>query len=287
MCRAVAITSTRRKIMPRSFVAFGVFALLGCTAACSSSTGNGSGPVTLDQACTDAAAAVCAKVESCSAFAEKIVYGDSTTCKARVKIGCLASGNAPMTGITPAQVVACKDAYGALACGDLFADNPPPACKPGGGQVADGKACGDDSQCVSKFCGGRTGDSMCSVCGPPPGAGAACVNSKCGPGFSCVNNKCAAPAKNGEACGGLVANCQSGSSCTDGKCVAAAKLGESCSLDGKVNAGCDSLAGLWCNTKTMKCTTAKLVATGTCGLDDAGDITGCTGGGTCKRPDPT
>jgi hypothetical protein len=265
-----------------SVVSFGSF-------GCSSSSSDSSPPAgpTADQACTDIAAAYCDKVSACAPVYVQLGYGDLAACKAAFKPNCLSGLSAPSTGSTPQLVSDCSKAAPSIACADLFSNRVPTACQPVAGKLADGAACGDDSQCTSKYC--STSDTaICGKCGAAPAAGASCATQKCGPGLVCASSTCVVPAKTGETCNDKVP-CELGLSCTDGKCGApASNVGDDCSLDGKGKPLCDFInKALFC--LAAKCVQAKLHNVGeTCGYDTTTmEVSGCAAEGFCKKDKPT
>src|SRR6266542_2583845 len=102
--------------------------------ACSSSSGGGSldggGPVSAEDACAGAAAALCAKVKACAPFLMTIVFIDEATCTDVYKRACLATLSAPKTGATPAGIRQCGLDAMNESCADLFSHNPPASCRP-------------------------------------------------------------------------------------------------------------------------------------------------------------
>src|SRR5579883_3223773 len=127
-------------------LAFGIGAMAAAlAAACSSSSGSG-GP-SADQACADYAAALCNKINSCSAFLVQVLYPDVASCQSRLQAECASALAAKGTGASPGDAEACAQAYSPLACNDAFARKTPSACRKAG-SVANGGACGDDNQCA-------------------------------------------------------------------------------------------------------------------------------------------
>ena len=271
--------------------------LLATLTACSSSMSDPEpGGPTADQACTDLSNLYCAKIDGCSSLFTQISFADVAACKATFKSQCLLDLAAPSTGATPQTQADCTAAAGSLSCTDLFANNVPSQCRAVSGKLSDGQACGDDSQCASKYC--STGDSAaCGKCFPAPTAGASCSTQKCGPGLDCHKDSadptgktrtCVKLGNVGDACSD-VQPCIQNLSCTDGKCGAAAtKEGDACSFTGKGAPQCDLTAGLICNPATSKCLLVKLAGPGSaCGYDaTAGTFTACSNEGVCKKAKP-
>ena len=262
--------------------------VFGSVGACSSSSSD-AGPAapTADQACTDLSAAFCDKIAACTPVYLQLGYGDAARCKAQLKPNCTTSLTAPSTGSTPQNLADCAKAVPAVSCNDLYSNRTPAACQPVAGKLADGAACGEDSQCVSKYCG-TSGTSNCGKCGPAPGAGGSCATQKCGPGLVCASGTCLVPGKSGDACTFDKAPCESELSCNDGKCgPPASNAGDACSLDGKGKPLCDFIGkGLFC--LAGKCVAVKLHDVGAaCGYDATTmEVSGCSGNGFCKKDKP-
>jgi hypothetical protein len=275
-----------------------VIVLLGVLVGCSSSSNDTvPGGPTPDEACSQLSALYCQRISDCSPLLTKITYPDVASCKASFRDQCIKGLAAPNTGANPQKQVDCTAAAAGISCTDLFADQAPDVCRPVAGSLADGSACGDDSQCASKYC--STGDeAACGKCGAAPAAGASCATQKCGPGLKCAEDKtagtktCVVPGNVGDACS-TKQPCRIELSCTDGKCgVAAAKEGDTCNFNGTGNPQCNLVAGLICNPGTNKCVQAQVAAAGAaCGYDAAANtLTACANQGVCKKAkstDPT
>src|SRR2546425_6327840 len=100
-------------------LAFSVAAL-----ACSSSSGGG-GSVSADTACSDYAAAICGKANSCSPTLLASVWGDVTQCTTRFKQLCADALAAPSTGVTADFAESCSKAMANAGCDALFDRNTP------------------------------------------------------------------------------------------------------------------------------------------------------------------
>ena len=92
----------------------GASAAGGTSAAAGSGPGGaGGGQPTLptDQSCDALSTSECAKYDTCAPDLVKVIWGDQTTCKSRLKIDCLSRANLPDVGATPAtatEVVAAR-----------------------------------------------------------------------------------------------------------------------------------------------------------------------------------
>ena len=206
------------------------------------------------KACADTAAAVCAKISSCSAFGLGAVYGDLSTCKTRYAISCMATFSGTGTHHTPATTETCANSIGALDCASFLALNYGAACAPIPGDLANAAACGDDSQCSSTFCARPTG-SQCGTCAATTSAGSPCVNGACSTGTTCPTG---------------AANCIA---------PVAGKVNDVCTYQ----AQCDLAQGVGCNTTSSKCMALMLSTDGTCGLNGASPFKVCPGTGTCSN----
>jgi hypothetical protein len=264
------------------------------------------------QACADSAHASCTKRDTCSAngYLNNLNYGSESACEMRNSANCVVALGAKSTGQTPTHTETCVQAYGSYQCGDFFDNNPPPACVPPAGMLANGSACAFNAQCMSTFC--ATGPfATCGKCQALPVAGASCLAAgDCGRNLACAKppgstaltmGTCAAFAQSGSACLTGTAPCDAGLSCvgedvatmTMGKCAAAVTMvGGACDGTRKTMPSCDGDHGLVC-VPTMKgspigtCQAIMLVAANAaCGDIGAMPITGfaqCQGGGLCKR----
>jgi hypothetical protein len=263
---------------------------LAVMVGCSSSDGGGSN-VTADEACNQYAAAVCDKAQSCAGTFISVSFGDVATCKARALLECKADLSAPSTAITPADLAACATASTSASCAALLDNEVVPACLPKSGGLADGQACGTDSQCKSAFCALDGDVAVCGKCAPKPVEGGACLEGKCPAGLRCSRKStCAKVVADGGACDDGKP-CATGSACYKGVCTKGqATEGAACDEATVAAPGCDGTKGFLCLAK--KCTQAKFAAEGQpCGLElDASmtalkSVTLCQKGGYCKGVD--
>jgi hypothetical protein len=241
---------------------------------------DGGSSVTQDQACTDEATAICNKLGACDPFIVELAYGDVATCTTRFKLSCTLSLGATGTAATPSSTEACAQAVPSISCDDAFARKLPAACNHLSGQLANGQACGDDSQCLSTFCNKPKGQ-VCGVCGAPSTAGSACnVDDDCPYGTVCWNSTCAARAGAGAACG---ANpCLESLACKNGTCSTPDAVGASCAnVQNDIFGTCDHVKAVVCSSGT--CAQIQLAQTGAaCGLNVNGKIVLCQAAGFCK-----
>ncbi len=214
-------------------------------------------------ACAEAADAVCGQLEACSPFGLAAIYGDLATCKSRVALGCLPAFGAPGSSATTARTVQCAQALRQLSCEVVKTGDYGPACAAVPGALADGAACGDDSQCQSTFCA-RASTSLCGTCSPKSTEGGPCEDGACSSGLSCPTgaSTCIKPVPG--------------------------EVGDACTYQEQ----CDLAEGIVCDTAASKECIQVSVASGTgeaCGLTMTGFVLcrasgACSGifGGTCS-----
>lgn len=247
------------------------------TSSGSSSSGSSGSDVTIDEACAAYASAGCAKFNSCSPGLFTVQYGDVATCEARIGILCPKSASAPGSNTAPKHWQDCADVAPSLTCEEVFSRSIPEECQPTPGSLADGSACGIDSQCMNAYCKVPPGD-VCGVCGARAATGGACMQpDDCDFGHQCAQNKCVKPAELGATCDDATP-CLVTLACSGGKCSKAAAAGEACD---PVEQNCSRVDGLGCN-KNGVCQKIKFAGPGeVCGMS-AGDFIVCSGNGTCK-----
>jgi hypothetical protein len=249
-----------------------------------SSNGGASSP-SGDQTASDAANALCARLQACSPVALQFAYGDVASCEARLKAVSLNALSANGSGLTPARVEACTQAIPGASCDDGLGHNFPPICQPVAGQLADGTACFDSSQCQTAFCH-KPLYSSCGTCGPKAASGASCyTEDDCSVGNECFVGKCVAPSDMGGPCDLTMHPCKPTLGCKQAKCATPAAVGESCTSSAvtDVTGNCDPLAGLYCDPTSSKCVKYNLAPPGQpCGILN-GHYTTCSGGSTCSN----
>lgn len=250
--------------------------------ACSGDDGTAS--ISPEAACDDFAKSYCGKVDQCAPLFVKLGFGDAATCEQRFKINCASSFSANGTSATPARASQCATEIKSLTCDDALGRKLSGSCIPEPGTLADGTACGNDTQCKGKLCR-QSGASVCGACSTLGAAGAACErNEDCGPELGCAGKKCVAFGKAGTACS-ATQPCLGTLSCNKGTCAQPLAGGAACepTLDQSQNP-CDALKGFFCHGLTRVCTAVGTAAAGApCGLIDNTFVL-CTGGGHCKTP---
>lgn len=240
---------------------------------------------TAAQACLSEAMVSCGLLDSCSGSAKtRELYGTTVNCQTRRQLACIAALAARGSNRTPADVLACAQAEGALGCADYLLDNLPAACALPPGQLDAGAGCAFPAQCQSTFCALAPG-ALCGTCAPLPLAGSGCARSGCGPDLICglSSETCLSPAPDGGHC--TEANsCLPGLDCVGlindggrGVCEpSGTQVGQSCDYRRRTAAGCDSELGLYC-AKQLCQLTEEAPAGAACGLVDGGSH-GCPAG---------
>lgn len=248
-----------------------VFLLMLLVSGCGSSVG-------ADQACTDAATALCTELQNCEGAVVTLGYGDLATCEARVKLSCSPALMAPGTSQTPDHLESCAKTAATVSCNQLFSRDTPDACRPKPGKLVDGMACGDDAQCVNGYCK-KPANEVCGVCSARAAAGAACtVNDDCDYLLVCAMSLCAAPGAVGASCDDGHP-CVAPNVCKASQCTAPIGAGMTCDPVAK---DCDSTQALYCDPATKLCRQAGFAtAGGACGVVNGGYVA-CSGGGHCK-----
>lgn len=214
--------------------------------------------VTEDQACTQLAQAVCAKISQCTSFSFNVSYGNMATCVARQKLSCIGQTTLNGATIKPANIASCANATTQESCEDFDAGNSPAACRPAG-TLANGAPCGHAVQCVSGYCAG-VGAGSCGVCTARAGQGSPCnAMTYCDYGLYCsgsgASRTCAKYGTQGSACS--VANgvlCVGTLACINGTCSPPLAAGATCNQTRDLlYGGCDGYQGVLCAAGTSRC----------------------------------
>jgi hypothetical protein len=246
--------------------------------ACSGNDGDAS--ISPETACSDAASALCDKVQECAPFFSTALFADRAACVARFKINCATSFTATGTSATPARAAQCAtDARGAT-CEDILGRTPPDSCRTVAGTLADGAVCGHDAQCANKLCR-IPGGSACGACSSLGIAGGACNQQEdCDYGLTCVSNKCIAYAKAGTACS-ATQPCLPTLGCNNGTCGPPLAAGAACTFKVGENP-CDAVKSFYCHPKDKVCAQIGTAPPGGQCEFSLDKITTCTGGAECK-----
>lgn len=205
------------------FVALGLVACGGDDGG-----GGGSAASSVAEACTNAGNAYGSKTGQC----DGVLAPSATDGAAAVTALCNATAAASGVGYTPANVQACADAITADSCDEIIAHGLPSACSIPG-SLANGAACGADSQCQSAFC--PHGRDTCGTCAAMPAEGGACVNGQCPMSMNCEAGACVTKRGAGAGCTDSTP-CAGGFACVSGTCQTAMagtqcdKIGDICNL---------------------------------------------------------
>jgi hypothetical protein len=282
------------EVMKQALLGVGSFFALSAHFGCSSSafTTNPSA----DDACTQEAAARCARTAACDVDAIQVRFGDAATCQAQQKAACLNMLSASSTAASPSAVIACANALPSVACSDYNENFQPTSCQAPVGKLAAGAVCAFNGQCRSQFCGiGK--NANCGVCMALPSVNDSCADlASCGPGLECVNKGtvCVSEVtKTGDMCDADIP-CAAGFSCvgskaatataaaTEGTCQpAVSSAGAACDPKRRTSAGCDATQGLACDPTSMTCI-AILIAAAGAPCDN--NLTLCSSAATCVIP---
>ena len=238
------------------------------------------------QASTDAAKAYCARAEACAPAYVQLQWGDTGMCSSRLAAKLQGSLSSSGTSDTVSQTESCAQALPSMSCDDLLGGNVAGPCRASPGTLANGAACGDDSQCTGGHCNVAS-NQICGVCTTFAAAGASCsVSGDCDHGLTCLGTpaKCVAYVAMGGMCD-ATHPCLPTLGCKNGACAAPDAAGATCNQMGPQS--CDNLHGVFCNGQTSKCQNLGYAKAGAaCGLV-SGTITACQGvstnvGAECK-----
>jgi hypothetical protein len=183
---------------------------------------DGTGPptfVTLKQGCDIKADKQCLRLQECSEFFLRLLFGKAEACRSRLSADCVAHASAPDIGVTPYSLVRCAQEISSQTCADIIDRKEPDACNPMGLR-REGSGCGSHFQCATGFC--KLDNGSCGRCEVQGGAGEMCEsNAACVAGLLCgQKGKCVRRSVLGEACSGANQECSTFLACAGGKCVA-------------------------------------------------------------------
>jgi hypothetical protein len=238
---------------------------------------------TIEQACEQYAQAECDRIFACAgAFAMNALFGGTSQCRTRLRTECKLQLQATGTGATPAQALACAQAFSALGCEELLRLVWPAACGPASGSYGEGHGCWIHSQCQSAHCKLVAGE-LCGTCAQAAKAGGTCATDlDCAYGLVCGAGVCAQEAGKGMACS-PTKPCGWGLRCANGTCADALKSGEPCDAQASPTE-CDLMHGLFCSPATSSCSAIQIASLGqSCGYL-SGTLVMCAGGASCVPP---
>jgi len=201
------------------------------------------GLVNVKQACEMRADRQCTRLQECSDFFLRMVFGKSDNCRARVSAECMAEAAAADVSITAFTLVRCAQETKDQTCADLMDRRDPEACQPLGLR-REGKGCASDLQCLTGFCSLES--KSCGTCKPKRGLAESCVeDSGCTSGLHCgLKGKCVRKGLAGDPCGAENQECGTLLSCLQGKCAAPLSAGAACLNTGQ----CQRAAGQVCSS---------------------------------------
>jgi hypothetical protein len=274
----------------RGLAAIGVVLVAACGGSTSNlgPQGGPDGGSSGQQACADAATAICGTVNGCSSLLLQLQYGDIATCQTRFQTACVRTLGASGTGFTPAMMEACAQKVATESCADVVSNNPPAECQAAVGELANGVACGDSSQCQSQYCNKGT-DGTCGACGTRTG-GTCHRNEDCAYGQLCLGatSTCVVPGAAGATCD-TTHPCNQTLACKSGTCSAPDEVGGTCTPGDASNpfGTCDVLKGLICHPVSRMCVALGLAAADQpCGAINNG-YTACSANGACSTTTKT
>lgn len=243
--------------------------------------------ISADQACTDFAAAQCAKLDQCIVNGSTSRYGGVAVCQARQKQSCLTHLIASGTGNSPTDVELCAQQLPTASCGDFDLGNVP-ECMAKVGTRADGQPCAFGGQCQSSNCAIATGTN-CGICAEPSLPDSPCDTASCSHGFVCVKStlKCQPRGTSSGTCDtdhpcGAGLSCVTAQGAQAGTCeTAGSSVGTPCDPQRKTEASCDPNLGLYCDGTSRSCLAVTYtVAGGQCGFVSP-IVVDCTNDSTC------
>jgi hypothetical protein len=225
--------------------------------------------------------AYCARAQACAPAYVQLQWGDVATCSSKLGAELAGTLAATGTGDTPSQLESCVQALPGISCDDLLGRNVPAPCRAVAGSLANGAACGDDSQCSGGHCKIASGQT-CGVCTTFAAAGSSCtVDGDCDYGLKCLGNAgapstCTAFVASGAMCD-ATHPCLPTLVCKGGACATPGAAGVSCNP--KVGDTCDNLHGVFCDTQSSTCKAIGFAKAGAaCGLV-SGTLTLCLSDG--------
>jgi hypothetical protein len=134
-------------------------------------------PPTTESTCRDAAAAFCAKADSCSMGVWPLQhFAGPGDCIARFSLGCSTMAAHPHARVTAAALRGCVEAIRQRQCGNLGLSPFSLVECTFTGSLPEGAACSDNSQCQSRDCY-PLGISACGRCRAPAVIGSDCFDS--------------------------------------------------------------------------------------------------------------
>jgi hypothetical protein len=244
--------------------------------------------VTAQQACTDYAKSLCAKLDQCRVNGTTLAYKTVGACIAEETDSCVSAQTSNGDGNSPADTESCAVALPSASCDD-YLENNLTMCPQHDGKLTNGSGCAFDSQCETGFCAVASGYA-CGTCAPEPVVGDECVDRGCARAQTCSPQKTCAPyVATGGTCDKATQICGPSDSCvlasgaTTGVCQPlGVTAGDACDPKHETMPSCASNAGLFCNAKDT-CAAITYVGAGSpCGSQSSGMAENtCTSASTC------
>ena len=201
--------------------------------------------VSIKQGCDMRADRHCLRLQECSEFFMRLVFGKADTCRTRLAAECMAQANAPDVSVTQYSLVRCAQEISGQTCAEIIDRREPEACNPMGLR-REGKGCASHLQCDSGYC--EPSNDACGRCKAKRGSGESCQDdAACLAGLHCnQKGKCVRQGGLGEACGGENQECGTLLACLGGKCAPPIVAGGMCSTTDQ----CARAAGQVCVATT-------------------------------------
>lgn len=253
---------------------------------------DGRGPpalVTVKQGCEVRADRLCQRLQECSEFFMRLVFGKADVCRTRLATDCMAQANAPDVSVTQYSLVRCAQEISTQSCADIIDRREPDACNPMGLR-REGKNCGGHLQCATGYC--ALAGETCGSCQAKRGVGEACANdAACVAGLHCgQKGKCVRRSGLGESCSGENQECGTLLACLGGKCSLPVAAGGACTNTNDCTraAGqtCTSTLGVALALPLAQCRASVLGVPGTVCREGDNLTSYCAGGQTnCLKDD--
>jgi hypothetical protein len=214
----------------------------------------------------------CAKAEACMPFYFNYGFGTTEVCVEYYRRGC--ETQAALPGVSASYKTwakACIEKYANV--GDCRCPIDEVCDAMAVGTLPNGSACADDGECTSTVCT-KLSDADCGTCQDPAALDATCGTDlpECGAGLYCDDTagQCRAKVGVGAQCEQSDA-CDAPYSCVGGVCGFPLGEGEDCTA---IPAGCNLMAGLYCNSTTHLCTPYGFAGAGeNCGVVSTSPVT--------------
>ncbi len=186
--------------------------------------------VTVQIACDMRADRFCSRLEACSPFTLRAIYGRYEVCRARLAARCAWEASLPDSGHTTYSLVSCAQTIAVASCEAVLDERELEGCRPTG-RKREGVSCVSHTQCASGFCNlkQQSKSDGCGTCQAKQAIGNPCAeNPACTAGLVCAQGQCRKPGANGADCDERLTACEAHLACVQGKCVAPLAAGVAC-----------------------------------------------------------